>query len=310
MSSTLRDDGQVEHLPADFSWMAEVGSELNLDRRRFEQELDDYLAAFPRLLNELIEHAVSERSVENGGDVDLVILTGGHSQWYFVKEALVGTNSPLNKIQEEPYRVVRGPHPQETVARGLAMAGTLGLGKVRRSLDKHGESFVSACESAAKQIMETDSNWQNNLGKCVSFALATYAKDVQREVQVEINKVNRGFTVPTFTVGKPNAQIEVGKRTEVTGPDVEDYTTLPGLVAGAAVGTAILPGIGTGIGALLGALAGTAGGEKLGSALETRTQVPDEQESLKNVRETARKLLPVLKAEAESYLDRLESAAR
>jgi hypothetical protein len=68
--------------------------------------------------------------------IDLVVLTGGHSQWYFVKEILCGNWMPglegepdsgsgvnLTKIKQEPFRIVTTPRPQETVARGLAMSG-------------------------------------------------------------------------------------------------------------------------------------------------------------------------------------------
>lgn len=126
VSPVLRDGGRVEALPADFSLMVGTGPELRLDRERFEEEIADYLEHFPRLLRELVEHAVEEGSIESGEDVDLVVLTGGHSQWYFVKEMLAAAESPLGKVRSEPYRGVRGPHPQETVARGLAMGGMFG----------------------------------------------------------------------------------------------------------------------------------------------------------------------------------------
>lgn len=125
----LRDDERVDFLHTDLSLFEDVAPELDLDRERFEEEFSDYLGHFPRLLKELVEHAVEEGSIEGGEDVELVVLTGGHSQWYFVEEALAGSDSPLGKVRGEPYRVVRGPHPQETVARGLAMSGM----RVRKS---------------------------------------------------------------------------------------------------------------------------------------------------------------------------------
>lgn len=59
-----------------------------------------------------------------GSKVDLVLLTGGHSQWYFVAEQLTGRLSQcgeieLDKIQKDPGRIIPVPRPQETVALGL-----------------------------------------------------------------------------------------------------------------------------------------------------------------------------------------------
>lgn len=131
VSPILRDDGQVEHLPVDFINLEavmepELGLDrLGLDRKRFREEVAEYLEHFPRLLRELVEHAVEKGSIESGEDVELVVLTGGHSQWYFINEMLTASESPLGKVRGESYRVVRGPHPQETVARGLAMTAPI-----------------------------------------------------------------------------------------------------------------------------------------------------------------------------------------
>lgn len=107
-----------------------------LDRTAFGEILADYLPAFPTLVNELLEHAVARGKISGGEEVDLVILTGGHSQWYFVQEILRGLWVPglpgspetgsgvrLPKIQAQPERVLTTPLPQQTVARGLALAG-------------------------------------------------------------------------------------------------------------------------------------------------------------------------------------------
>ncbi len=91
-----------------------------LDRAGFENCLKDYLKQLPVLINGCIEHAGI-----SGKNVDLVIVTGGHSQWYFVKEMLAGKmpqfgQVDLAKIKEEPARIISIARPQETVALGLA----------------------------------------------------------------------------------------------------------------------------------------------------------------------------------------------
>ena len=93
--------------------------EYNLDRRIFEQEAAEYLRGFPVLVNECLAHAKAQ-----GEDIDLVLLTGGHSQWYFIREMLTGKMTrfgtiELPKIKAEPERIISVPRPQETVALGL-----------------------------------------------------------------------------------------------------------------------------------------------------------------------------------------------
>ena len=91
-----------------------------LDRAALENCLGDYLKQFPGL----IRGCLADAGV-SGSEVDLVIVTGGHGQWYFVREMLLG-NMPqfgtidFPKLREEPARIVTISRPQETVALGLA----------------------------------------------------------------------------------------------------------------------------------------------------------------------------------------------
>ena len=60
-----------------------------------------------------------------GQAIDLVILTGGHSQWYFITEMLEGKRPEfgsldLPKIRANPARIFVNGKPQETVAVGMA----------------------------------------------------------------------------------------------------------------------------------------------------------------------------------------------
>lgn len=94
-----------------------------LDRGAFEDCLADYLKQFPELVNGCLRDAGM-----SGSDVDLVIVTGGHSQWYFVNEMLSGEmprfgSLDLPKIRENPARIIPITRPQETVALGLAYSG-------------------------------------------------------------------------------------------------------------------------------------------------------------------------------------------
>ena len=97
----------------------DVDLQFEINREKFESLTGDYLKILPGMINDILADAHVR-----GNDIDLVILTGGHSQWYFVKEMLLG-NMPqfgeisLDKIRKEPERIVSLARPQETVALGL-----------------------------------------------------------------------------------------------------------------------------------------------------------------------------------------------
>lgn len=97
--------------------------EYKLDRNAFENCIGDYLRQFPLLIQGCLEDAGMD-----GSQIDLVIITGGHSQWYFVKEMLAGNmpqfgQIPLSRIRKNPGRILSIPRPQETVSLGLAYSG-------------------------------------------------------------------------------------------------------------------------------------------------------------------------------------------
>lgn len=101
----------------------EIELEYCLDRAAFEASLADYLRQFPALIQGCLQNAGLR-----GDDVDLVIVTGGHSQWYFVNEILSGKMPQLGaldltKIRENSARIIPISRPQETVALGLAYSG-------------------------------------------------------------------------------------------------------------------------------------------------------------------------------------------
>ena len=90
-----------------------------LTRSVFEENAAEYLKKFPELVNGCVNAAGAAAR-----DIELVLLTGGHSQWYFVKEMLTGRmpeicGELLPKIAENPERVIPVTRPQETVALGL-----------------------------------------------------------------------------------------------------------------------------------------------------------------------------------------------
>ena len=90
-----------------------------ISRESFEDMFSDYLAQYAAMINDCLDDAGFDRA-----DVDYVILTGGHSQWYFAHEVVTGALTKfgwvdLPKIKEDNARVIKMEWPQETVALGL-----------------------------------------------------------------------------------------------------------------------------------------------------------------------------------------------
>lgn len=100
--------------------LLDIGMEdYNLTRQTFEESAKEYLARFPELVRGCIQAAGICKE-----EVELILLTGGHSQWYFVKELLAGEKPEicealLPQIQKNKGRVIPVSRPQETVALGL-----------------------------------------------------------------------------------------------------------------------------------------------------------------------------------------------
>lgn len=94
-----------------------------MDRKDFESLIKEYMEQYPQLINGCMK-ASEEKYGFKSSDLDFIILTGGHSQWYFVNDILEGRLNKygevkLPKIQSHPQSVIRLSRPQETVALGL-----------------------------------------------------------------------------------------------------------------------------------------------------------------------------------------------
>lgn len=121
VSPALQRGEKVDYFAAldDLLGLLEIDAEYSIDRESLELYMEDYLCNFPELVNGCVKAAGI-----NGRDVDLVILTGGHSQWYFVPDMLSGRmeqfgKAGLEKIQTDPSRIIPIVLPQETVALGM-----------------------------------------------------------------------------------------------------------------------------------------------------------------------------------------------
>ena len=99
---------------------------VRLDRETFDALTAEYRAYFPRLVQASLELAGVAAS-----EVSAIILTGGHSQWYFVDAAL---QAVFPHIRRADYTLLRHNHPEQSVARGLCYG--------RMVLSQAGESRV------------------------------------------------------------------------------------------------------------------------------------------------------------------------
>jgi molecular chaperone DnaK (HSP70) len=101
---------------------------IGVDRVQFHVLFRDYLDHWINLVETLLQRTIEPDDYEEGQQVDLVILTGGHSQWYWVDDLLTGAlpgcgAAALEMVRNDPGRIFRSGQPQETVARGMAMSG-------------------------------------------------------------------------------------------------------------------------------------------------------------------------------------------
>lgn len=86
-----------------------------------ESGLRDYVSL---LLGCLMSTGIKDPKFKSDG-LDFVVLTGGHSAWYFAREIIDGTmagyleHPALSLIRKEKDRVVNLPNPQTTVSLGL-----------------------------------------------------------------------------------------------------------------------------------------------------------------------------------------------
>ena len=151
ISAILLQDGIVDHCAPiatlrHYKALRTDSEAYSVDRESFGKLLNGDLQTFADLVNGVLDDARTNGIIQGNGDVDLVLLTGGHSQWYFVPEMLRGKWVPglpgapesgsgihLPKIMAEPGRVVTSLIPQEIVARGLARTGLEEIDIVKRA---------------------------------------------------------------------------------------------------------------------------------------------------------------------------------
>ena len=185
VSPALSRNERVEEFSAldDLTELLGIEASYSISRKSFEAAAGEYLRDFPTLVNGCLKEAKTA-----GSDVDLVILTGGHSQWYFILEMLLGTMSQfgtinLDKIKQDSERIIPIALPQETVALGLV------YGKLAPSVTQL-KSLSSSMESVASQIEGTE------------------LKSVFKSLTSKVNTANLKATVEDLTSRVENADLK------------------------------------------------------------------------------------------------------
>ena len=141
----------------------------SISRKYFETFTEGHWKQWAQLLTGAFDEVEEEQYAnlecpKRPEDVELLIITGGHSKWYIVPEYLLGQRGTINlpsinfvKIRQSPIRLVQSVDPQETVAVGLChldedVVGTLAASNdVAISFTCEGK-YLGACDLIKKGV--------------------------------------------------------------------------------------------------------------------------------------------------------------
>lgn len=132
------------------------------DRESFEKACGDLLETFPKMIFDCGKALREKKGMDLFESMDLIILTGGNSAWYFVEDYLRGQRTSrygtlrFKKIIEAPDRVQRMDKPQQTVAFGLALHEEE-VRRISRELAAKGAESAAAAPDPVKQNVEVAS---------------------------------------------------------------------------------------------------------------------------------------------------------
>ncbi len=229
--------------------MMDVSADYDLGRADFERIAAPYLKKFPQLVKDSLRAAGLA-----GKDIDLVILAGGHSRWYFVKEMLTETmgwfgGCGLEKIKADPRRIISVTLPQETVALGLVYAPLTYQAK--------------AAPPPAKPVMQVSSAYPMQENMLVTGVLLCDSIQQVKAVQwdhngikqrariidirkngASVNQANRQDMVSLLLSDVPHGSIESGVMLRIqTGDVLPGSSDLPGPLSAVDAGYAHTTGL-------------------------------------------------------------------
>lgn len=155
VSANLNKNGTVKTCGFIKAYLGTAGKKFpEITRESFESLIEEKLSDYVYLIKGCLEKGCSVSPEFRNEGLDLVILAGGHSSWYFAKDIIDGTMSghlehgTLRKIRSEKGRVFRLPNPQSTVVLGLIYNRLLSSITLKKS-DLVDESWVELLKNAA-----------------------------------------------------------------------------------------------------------------------------------------------------------------
>lgn len=97
----------------------DMSSQGSIDRSTFENESSQHWRDFRKIIQDAVKDYQSNYNVA-AKEIDFIFVTGGHSQWYCVKDEILKSCN-FEKISKNQNRFIDGSecNPNETVARGL-----------------------------------------------------------------------------------------------------------------------------------------------------------------------------------------------
>lgn len=192
------------------------GERFSISRKYFETFTAGHWLQWAKLLSGAFEEVKEAqyddlRCPKSPDDVELLIVTGGHSKWYIVPEYLLGKKGfvdlpdiHFSQIRKQTYRFVQSVDPQETVAVGLChldedVVGTIAASNnVSISFTCEGK-YLGACELIKKGVPlpyeKTDFMVENSIKGNFFFR-----KKITIDYSVvtdKTNTINKSITVPS-----------------------------------------------------------------------------------------------------------------
>lgn len=182
----------------------------DMGRALFEKVAESQWTDFHRLLSAALENAKKERGI-SPADIDFVILTGGHSEWYCVNDILLDrplasglTLSPLGleKIKALPERILGEVGRNCTVANGLVAMNSVSF------------EFPAVATECYSVRVAVDDNW----GKWKTLDLRGERLPYRQEIKSRRIAEGSGMKMDAFTLKiamAPGSQEKVGDQTIV-----------------------------------------------------------------------------------------------
>lgn len=208
-----------------------------IDRERFESMATNELETFVRI--------VSSAPQELRRQTELVILTGGNSQWYWVQEILTGKNKRfgmvgLPQLAGKPENVLTLPFPTEVVSRGLIYNPSCIQFQQPRQEQVPSDNIHEQWRKKLEQGKYPDMSIMRRIGVFSGNGTSIYAVTDRGRVLAASNVKSRNINVPNADIVEilsPNCfRTRGGSFVDATGTPVSPNTPPPAFVVDPSIG--------------------------------------------------------------------------